>query len=180
MTNTAADLKSKLPVLAKNDGVWEGMYRRYGPDGKLMSEFNSRVVMRFRDDAPENEMYHQTNVYRFANGKGQVIESTGSFDGTRLNFGSDRDISGWAADDQTDPHGQTCLLYMEVHSATPQLDKGTICYELVQLSACGKYRARAAQYVENGRIVMRTMIDEELVEKDWAQRDDWTEGFFEK
>lgn len=179
MTDSAAELKAKLPVLAKNDGVWEGMYRRYGPDGALMGAFNSRVVMRFRSDAPDTEMYHQTNVYRFANGKGQVIDSKGWFDGARLNFGSDRDISGWAADDLTDPHGQTCLLYMEVHSATPQLAKGTICYELVQLSACGNYRARAAQYTQDGRIVMRTMIDEQLVEKDWTQREDWAEGFFE-
>lgn len=180
MTKTAADLKAAQPVLASNEGVWEGMYRRYGADGKLMGEFNSRVVMRFQDGAPEDEMYHQTNVYRFSNGKGQVIESKGWFDGERLNFGSDRDIAGWAADDQTDPHGQTCLLHMEVHSATPQLAKGTICYELVQLSACGNYRARAAQYVQDGRIVMRTMIDEELVERDWSLREDWADGFFEE
>lgn len=177
MSNSADALKTKLPVMARNEGVWEGMYRRYGPDGQLMTEFNSRVVMRFRTGAPDEEMYHQTNIYRFADGKGQVIESTGWFDGERLNFGSDRDISGWAADDLTDPNGQTCLLYMIVNSATPQLAKGTFCYELVQLSACGRYRARAAQYVQDGKIVMRTMIDEELVTQDWAQKEDWSEGF---
>lgn len=179
MSNDAAALKSKLPVMAKNEGVWAGTYRRYGSDGSLMNEFASRVVMRFRSDAPEQEMYHQTNIYRFSDGKGQVIDSKGWFDGQRLNFGSDRDISGWAADDLTDPNGQTCLLFMAVNTATPQLAKGTICYELVQLSAFGQYRARAAQYVNDGRIVMRTMIDEELVTRDWAQVEDWSEGFLE-
>jgi len=177
MSSTVSALKSKLPVIAKNEGVWEGKYRRYGPDGQLIAEFDSRVVMRFREDAPENEMYHQTNVYRFADGKGQVIESTGWFDGERLNFGSDRDISGWAADDLTDPHSQTCLMHMKVNSATPQLAKDSICYELVQLSACGRYRARATQYTLDGKIIMRTMIDEELVTQDWAQKQDWTADF---
>lgn len=179
MSSTVADLKIKLPVLARNEGVWEGDYRRYGSDGRLMTEFKSRVVMRFRTDVPSQEMYYQTNIYRFADGKGQVIESTGWFDGQRLRFGSERDISGWAADNKTDPNGQTCLLYMSVHSATPQLAKGSICYELVQLSDCGRYRARAAQYVHDGRIIMRTMIDEEFVTSDWSQREDWSETFLD-
>ncbi len=177
MPNDAAALKAKLPILARNEGVWDGMYRRYGPDGVLMGEFASRVIMRFREDAPEKEMYHQTNLYRFPNGQNQVIESTGWFDGERLHFGSDRDISGWAADDSTDVHGNSCLLYMAVHTATPQLAKGTICYELVNLSSCGTYRARAAQYTLDGRLVMRTLIDERCVTREWADGTDWAADF---
>lgn len=177
MPNDAAALKSHLPILARNEGVWDGMYRRYDSEGSLMAEFASRVIMRFRDGVPEQEMYHQTNLYRFSSGQGQVIESTGWFDGEGLHFGSDRDISGWAADDVTDIHGNTCLLYMAVHSATSQLAAGTLCYELVNLSSCGRYRARAAQYMHDGRLVMRTLIDEECVSRDWAGDTDWVADF---
>ena len=173
MANDAAALKQALPIMAMNEGVWDGMYRRYGPDGALMAAFKSRVVMRYRDDAPADQMYHQTNLYEFPDGKRQVIESYGQFDGEKLTFGSDRDISGWAADDKTDPNGRTCLLYMDVNSPTPQLEKGTHCYELVQMSECGQYRLRAAQYMKDGKLVMRTLIDEQRVTTDWASKEDW-------
>jgi hypothetical protein len=176
MGHDAAALKAALPVLARNEGVWDGTYRRYGADGGLLAAFQSRVVMRFRDDVPDEQMYHQTNLYRFADGKTQTIESRGWFDGEKLRFGSDRDIAGWAADDRTDSSGLICLLHMNVRTATPQLPQGTLCFELVQLSADGKNRARMAQYVCAGQVIMRTMIDEKLITADWRSQD-WISDF---
>lgn len=174
MAHDAAALRAALPVLARNEGVWDGMYRRYGADGAMIAAFRSRIVMRFRSDAPDDQMYHQTNLYRFADGRTQAIESRGWFDGARLRFGSDRDISGWAADDLTDPSGLVFLLHMHVRTATPQLPAGTLCYELGQLSADGTRRARMAQYIHDGQLIMRTMIDETLTARDWTTRD-WTQ-----
>jgi len=170
----AAAFERTLPVLTKNEGVWIGMYRRYDAQGKLMSAHRSRIVFRLLRDIEGPEIYHQTNIYRFADGRMQVIESKGTFDGKQLVFGSDRGVKGWAADDRTDAHGRTCMLYMEVMQDTPQLKAGTISYELAQLSDCGKFRMRMTQYVYEGRVIMRTLIDEELVTKNWAEVADWT------
>ena len=170
---SAAALKAAHPTLASNEGVWDGMYRRYDADGALMTGFQSRVIMRFYNTGPLDEMYHQTNIYRFDKDRTQVIESKGWYDGEKLAFGSDRDVAGWAKDDASDPHGLVCLLHMEVHKDTPQLKAGTTCYELVQLSACGQHRMRAAQYVNNNRLIMRTLIDEQRRPESWRDQADW-------
>jgi len=173
MTATDADtFRRVLPVMAKSEGVWEGMYRRYDAEGKFISAHRSRVVFRLLP-GPGPEIYSQTNIYRFADGKLQVIESTGTFDGNRLNFGSDRGVKGWSIDDRTDPHGRICLMYMDVTVDTPQLKAGTTCYEIVQISDCGHYRMRMAQYAHGGKTVMRTLIDEHFVTRDWSAQD-WT------
>jgi hypothetical protein len=167
----AAAFVRVLPVLAKSEGVWEGMYRRYDAQGAMMSAHRSRVIFCLLRDVPGPDIYRQTNVYRFADGKTQVIESTGSFDGEKLLFGSDRGVKGWSVDDRTDPNGRICMLYMDVTVDTPQLKAGTTCYELVQLSDCGKYRMRMAQYVHAGQTVMRTLIDETFISRDWSSQD---------
>jgi hypothetical protein len=169
----AAAFQRVLPVMSKSEGVWEGMYRRYDGQGQFLSAHRSRVVFRLLRDVPGPEIYSQTNIYRFADGKLQIIESTGTFDGVRLNFGSDRGVKGWSIDDRTDPHGRICLMYMDVTVDTPQLKAGTTCYELVHMSDCGKYRTRMTQYTLGGQTVMRTLIDETFITRDWAGQD-WT------
>lgn len=174
LATDAVAFRRVLPVMSKQEGVWEGFYRRYDADGKLMTTHRSRVVFRLLPNIPGPEIYSQTNIYRFADGRSQVIESTGTFDGVQLNFGSDRGVKGWARDDATDPHGRICLMYMDVTADTPQLRAGTTCYEMVQLSDCGRFRMRATQYAYQGQTVMRTMIDETFVTRDWASKTDWT------
>ena len=157
-----------LPIMSRSEGVWEGMYRRYDAQGQFISAHRSRVVFRLLRDVPGPEIYSQTNIYRFADGKLQVVESTGTFDGVRLNFGSDRGVKGWSVDDNADPNKRICLMFMDVRVDTPQLKAGTTCYEIVQVSDCGKFRMRMAQYAYGGKTVMRTLIDEEFVTRDWA------------
>ncbi|MDX2222330.1 MAG: hypothetical protein SFV21_06250 [Rhodospirillaceae bacterium] len=170
----AAAFRRALPVMSRSEGVWEGTYRRFSGDGQPMGVHRSRVVFRLLENAAGGEIYHQTNIYRFADGRTQVIDSTGTFDGEKLVFNSDRGIAGWAKDDASDPHGRVCLLFMEATKDTPQLKVGTVCYELVQISDCGRFRMRMAQYVLDGKVLMRTLIDETFVTRDWAREADWS------
>ncbi len=39
---------------------------------------------------------------------------------------------------------------------------------MIQLSDCGRYRARVWQWFKDGRLDRRTLIDEEKVSDDWA------------
>jgi hypothetical protein len=41
-------------------------------------------------------------------------------------------------------------------------------YELIHLSDCGRYRSRIGQWIEDGRVRLRTLIDEQRVETEQA------------
>ena len=57
-------LRAAMPLLARNEGVWEGYYRYYDAAGNKIDEHKSRLLCRIRDDRD----YHQTNLYRWADG----------------------------------------------------------------------------------------------------------------
>ena len=59
--------KQMLPLLSKHEGVWDGWYRHYDPNGKMIDEHKSRLVCRFPDSGPLP--YHQTNHYSWHGGK---------------------------------------------------------------------------------------------------------------
>jgi hypothetical protein len=158
-------LRSKLPVLARHEGVWEGVFRRYNPAGDKMTEFKSQLITRFFPDAQWPDIYHQTNRYTKDDGSVQVLETKGVFKDDRLHFESDR-VKGWTIDDPTDPHKRQCLLFMEYTN-----DPGAYVYEMIQLSDDGRSRTRMTQFVKEGRTQMRTTIDEQKVSDDWAKYD---------
>lgn len=141
--------------------VWEGRFRRFDAEGKLEAEFPSRIEASF--DPLANPPYTQTNTYRFKDGRTQVIESSGEWDGTKLVFDNDR-IEGWSADlDETqDPMGRSSMLYLKFKDGS-----GMYMYEIITLSDDGNQRARMAQYLVDGKVVRRTLIDEALVAESW-------------
>lgn len=153
------------PVLARHEGVWKGVYRRYDAEGKLMEEFPSTVVARYFPEAEDGATFHQTNLYDHATRDQEVLETRGKIEGDRLVFESGR-VTGWTLDDPADPHGRSCLLYME-YSFLPN----SYCYETVQISEDNRYRCRATQFIRDGKIFQRTLIDEEKVSADWQAWD---------
>ena len=57
-------VKDDMPIIASNEGVWEGWYRYYNLDGDKTDEHRSRLLCRFLDE----ETYHQTNYYFWEDG----------------------------------------------------------------------------------------------------------------
>jgi hypothetical protein len=157
--NPANPLKQAMPLLATQEGVWEGWYRYFDADGNKIDEHRSRLVCRFPDsgDLP----YHQTNHYTWADGRTEVRDFPATFRDGRLWFDNDL-IYGWAAEEPLDSHHRTVLLHW-VRKGEP----GTYLYEMIQVSDCGRYRTRVWQWIQNGRTRMRTLIDEEKVSDDW-------------
>jgi len=64
---TSSELKELMPVLARHEGVWEGIYRHYDKDGNKTDEHKSRLICRFPTDGPH--LYHQTNYYTWDDGR---------------------------------------------------------------------------------------------------------------
>ncbi|MDX1517437.1 MAG: hypothetical protein R3288_11390 [Woeseiaceae bacterium] len=149
-------LRRNLPFLARNEGVWEGYYRYYDAAGNKIDEHKSRLLCRIIDDRD----YHQTNLYRWADGRSDDRDFPATINGSRLEF--DTAINGWAAAVDLDEHGRTMMLHW-----TRKADPGLYLYEMIQLSDDNQSRARVWQWFRNDRLEQRTLIDEVRVSDDW-------------
>ena len=159
-------LRASLPFLARNEGVWEGYYRYYSPDGGKIDEHKSRLICRVIDDRD----YHQTNVYRWADGKKETRDFPAEIRGSRLVFTNE--ITGWAEAVDLDEHKRTMMLHW-TRNGEPDL----YLYEMIQLSDDGEARARVWQWFRGDRLLQRTIIDERRVSTDWAAYDSLDPGY---
>jgi len=159
VSDLTSKLKKAMPLLARHEGVWEGWYRYYDPAGDKEDEHRSRLICRFPDGG--NYPYHQTNYYKWADGKTEERDFPAHVTNNRLEFDSDL-ITGWAADVPLDDFKRTTMLNW-VRQGEPDL----YLYEMIQISDCDKYRHRVWHWYKKGKIVQRTLIDEERVTNDW-------------
>jgi hypothetical protein len=163
----SAAIRAGMPLLARNEGVWEGWYRYYdSATGKLNDEHRSRLICRMPDDGPHAGTYHQTNHYFWADGRTDVRDFPARYENGRIWFDNEL-ISGWAAPMLPDDFGRsTCLNW--TRKGEPDL----FLYEMIQLSDNGVNRARTWQWFKNGICFQRTLIDEHFVTADWRS---WTD-----
>ena len=135
------------------EGTWEGTFRRVDADGNLIEEFPTKITTRF--DPSATPPYAQTNTY-FKEGGVEEIKSTGDWRDGKLWFSNPR-IDGWGADltPEQDPFGRSSMLQMSFKDGS-----GLYMYEIITLSDDGKQRSRMAQYMIDGKVVRRTLIDE--------------------
>lgn len=143
----------RMPVLARMEGVWDGQFRRVDASGELIEAVASRVIARFLPDGEAYD-YHQVNITRPGEEGEQRIESWGKWDVDRLRFSNAR-LNGWAQDLAADESGLTAVFSMTFTDGS-----GLTVSEIVSLGEDGNSRMRATQYIRNGRIVRRTLIDE--------------------
>ena len=153
-------LRSNLPLLARNEGVWEGYYRYYDAAGVQVDEHRSRLLCRIIDDRD----YHQTNLYRWADGRKETRDFPAEIQGPRLVFTSE--ITGWAQAVDLDEHARTLMLHW-----TRNDEADLYLYEMIQLSDDGQARARVWHWYKADRLFQRTLIDERLLSRNWAQYD---------
>jgi hypothetical protein len=145
---------------ARHQGVWKGTFRRYDADGRLTAEFPSEIIARV-EQRDGRQILRQTNRYSPAGAPEQVIESSGEIRDGRVWFENDR-LSGWSMDIPADTTGRGAVIVMDYKDGS-----GQYVYEIVARSADGRRRSRATQYLKDGAIVRRTLIDEEKVTDDW-------------
>lgn len=162
MSNAARQSKpmESLSTLARHEGVWEGVYRYYDARGEKTDEHASTLVCRFPRSG--RWPYHQTNFYRWADGRTQTRDFPALIENGRLIWQGGL-IRGWAADVDLDDFARTSMLYW-VRGDEPD----TYLYEMIQLSDCGQYRARVWQWFRDGKLTGRTLIDERKSGDDWS------------
>ena len=132
-----SDIRQRMPRLARHEGVWNGWYRYYDAQGRLIDAHRSRLVCRFPDGGPFD--YDQTNHYSWPDGRTEVRPFPAMLQGDRIVFKSEL-IEGWAADVPLDTFARTTML-----NWTRSAEPGTYLYEMIHLSDCGNYtRPRVA------------------------------------
>lgn len=159
-----SDIKQRLPLLARHEGVWDGWYRYYNEQGDKTDEHRSRLVCKFPESGEFD--YEQMNYYSWADGRKDIRPFPAVLAGDRISFKSDL-IDGWAADVPLDTHKRTTMLNW-VRKGEP----GVYLYEMIQISDCGNYRSRVWHWFREGRLFQRTLIDEEKR----SSRTDWVKG----
>jgi hypothetical protein len=163
--NALSEIKRGLPLLSKHEGVWDGWYRHYDPNGNKIDEHRSRLICRFPEagdaEFQSGQPYQQSNFYSWPDGKTDVREFPAAYRDGRLWFDNEL-IDGWAAEVGLDEHHRTVMLYWKRKG-----DDDLYLYEMIQLSDCGKYRHRVWHWYRHGRIVSRTLIDEERASHQW-------------
>lgn len=159
MTDRRADFTTRFALLARHEGVWDGHYRHFDAAGKAIDEHRSRLICRIPDSGPHD--YVQTNYYSWADGRTEERGFPAVAAGDRIKFESDL-INGWAASVTLDQNRRTMMLHWERVG-----EVGVYLYEMIQISDCGGYRARVWQWFREGRLIQRTLIDEQRVSHEW-------------
>lgn len=149
-----------LPSLARQMGVWEGTFRRYGADGQLLDTFSSTVVQRL-EAIDGHWRYSQTSLFPAAATGPRRIEADGEIHNGRLHFQSER-LRGWAMDVPEAP-GTTVLLLESLEGPNLRMQ------EISQLLDGGRRRFRTTQILQGDQLLGRTHIEE------WKTSDDWRE-----
>jgi hypothetical protein len=153
-------LRKNMPLLAKSEGVWDGYYRVYNYSGSQIEEHKSRLLCRIINDTE----YHQTNIYRWKDGRKELREFPADIENNKLVFSTY--IDGWAAEVNLDEFNRTMMLHWK-RKNEPDL----YLYEMIQISDNGLNRARTWQWFKRDKLFQRTLIDESKVSDDWALYD---------
>ncbi len=153
------DLRSAMPLLARQEGVWEGWYRYFDENGNKIDEHRSRLVCRMPKSGPVP--YHQTNYYTWVDGRTESRDFPATFRDGRLWFDNEL-ISGWATEVPLDEFKRTLMLYWKRKG-----EPNTYLYEMIQTSDDMRFRTRVWQWISGGKTRMRTLIDEQKVSDSW-------------
>jgi hypothetical protein len=152
-------IREDMPLLARHEGVWDGVYSYFNDKDELIDQHKSRLICRFTDDGPYP--YHQTNHYTWDDGRTEVRDFPAEYRDKRVWWNNDL-IVGWAAEVGLDEYSRTVMLYWQ-RTGDPSL----YLYEMIQIADDGQSRCRTWHWIRNGKLETRTAIQETLVTKDW-------------
>ncbi|WEK42359.1 MAG: DUF3598 domain-containing protein [Candidatus Sphingomonas colombiensis] len=156
-------IREDMPLLARHEGVWDGVYTYYNAAGEKIDQHTSRLFCRF--PAGGEFPYHQTNYYTWDDGRTETRDFPAAYHDKRVWWDNDL-IKGWAAEVGLDEYSRTVMLYWQ-----RQGDPSLYLYEMIQISDDGQSRCRTWHWIRNGLLETRTAIQEKLVSRDWAALD---------
>ena len=137
-------------LLERHAGVWVGRYRHVTPALEVIDAHDFRIRVELPND--DSCGYRQSSVYTWPDGRTQDLLFEADFEqgGERLSWDNGR-IAGamHAIDEET--------LYLNFVFADAPDQK--VC-EMIQLSACGRHRARTWHWLRAGELERLTLVNE--------------------
>lgn len=145
-------IREGMPLLAKHDGEWEGVYTHVDADGKITDQHKSHLSCRFPEDGSND--YFQVNTYTWDDGRTEQYSFPGIYDGHgRMRFDTERlDGVTWGLDENA--------VYLTWRYRSADATRNQQLFEMIVLDDSGNNRSRTWQWVENGVCVRRTLIQE--------------------
>lgn len=147
-------LAKRLDWAEGNGVVWEGTFRRVDDKGEILEVRPSRIEVRLLDDGEPLDL-HQINILDPGLPTEERIESQMKWDVDRLRFSNDR-LDGWAMSIPTQSNARHSVFVMQFKDGSG-LDVSEI---VTVVEGNPDRRLRATQYMADGKIVRRTLIDE--------------------
>lgn len=158
------NIKREMPLLAFNEGVWADTYRWLDSTGRQVDEHRCTMLVMFPADPPY--AYRQVNMYTWADGRTVTKDFFIRYvEGSRRFFIWSDEVAGWVAEPEVDDQNLTTLMKW-VRISDDERDQG-VYYEMINNSACGRFRSRVWQQLQGGRAVRRCIINGEKVSRDW-------------
>lgn len=159
-------IREDMPLLARHEGVWDGVYTYYNAAGEKIDEHRSRLFCRFPENGPHP--YHQTNHYTWPDGRAEVRDFPATYRDKRVWWDNDL-IQGSAWEVGQDDKRRSVMLYWQ-RTGDPEL----YLYEMIQIADDGQSRCRTWHWIRGGQLETRTAIQEQLVSKDWRSMEGQT------
>ncbi|HYC05614.1 MAG TPA: hypothetical protein VED40_20140 [Azospirillaceae bacterium] len=150
-----SDIRTGMPLLARHEGEWEGVYIYIDADGKEVDRHNSHLTCKFPDGGEFD--YYQINRYSWSDGRSEEHHFPAKYRDGRIWWDTER-ITGWAADVGLDNDKRTTML-----TWTRKDMPNHYLYEMIQLSPCGTKRARTWHWFKDDELYQRTIIKERRV-----------------
>lgn len=143
-----------LPLIALNEGRWDGTYRFVRPNGELVDQYDFRI--RVSLSADNARAYRQDSHYRWPDGRTASLVFEAAYADGALTWDNGR-INGrlWEISADT--------LYL-TFGFNEQPD--VTCHEMVQTFADGQRRGRTWLWYRGGTLDRYTLIDEARVAED--------------
>ena len=152
--DSADSIYEGLPLIALNEGRWDGTYRIVKPDGTPIQEYDFRIRVSLSRD--NSRAYRQDSHYTYPDGSRSAIVFEAPYADGRLEWNDER-IFGrlWEISDDT------IYLTFGFHGMAD-----TVCHEMIQTRADGQERGRTWLWYVDGKLDRYTLIDEQRVADD--------------
>lgn len=162
----AGQISATMPLVAAQAGVWQGEYVHFDADHREIDRHSSKLVCRLFDGADGEARLAQSNIYVWADGSREVRYFDGHLRGDRIVIANEN-IDGWVAPLTLDTT-QATIMVLWSRAGEPDFRY----YEMITVAEAGLAKNRTWHWYRKGRLFQRTLINEELITRDWQAHDD--------
>jgi hypothetical protein len=145
-----------MTICRRHIGIWHGQYRHFDPAGAEIDAHASEIVNAFPEDGPH--AYVQTSRFLWPDGRREEHVFPGVLRDNRLHWATER-LRGIAFTTIDAPDA----LFLRFERVDLP---GISILEMIEIGEAAGMRMRSWQWLQDGRPVRRTLVDERRITRD--------------